>query len=248
MAKYLKKSGKPTLAVPGWLFAAFAALWCEVLLHLWVTEEFAFGRIVVLVLFGLGFGALTGLLTSFLPRSTRKWTAFGLGVVLAVFYIAQFILSETYQNFMTIETMVAGAGGIAQDYLGLTLRMIGSNLVRILLMFAPIILYGIFGREPELHWKSRAADQRILKDDPGYAPALLSMASYYQKMGQDSMYHVQLDTILLNDNVESDTKMEIMRQLIVQSEHTNRDSAQIVSLFQNILKQALTRTSNPHVH
>ena len=59
MAKYLKKSGKPTLAVPGWLFAAFAALWCEVLLHLWVTEEFAFGRIVVLVLFGLGFGALT---------------------------------------------------------------------------------------------------------------------------------------------------------------------------------------------
>ena len=79
--------------------------------------------------------------------------------------------------------------------------------------------------------------QRILKDDPGYAPALLSMASYYQKMGQDSMYHVQLDTILLNDNVESDTKMEIMRQLIVQSEHTNRDSAQIVSLFQNILKR-----------
>ena len=48
---------------------------------------------------------------------------------------------------------------------------------------------------------------------------------------------MQLDTILLNDNVESDTKMEIMRQLIVQSEHTNRDSAQIVSLFQNILKR-----------
>lgn len=79
--------------------------------------------------------------------------------------------------------------------------------------------------------------QRILKDDPGYAPALLSMASYYQKMGQDSMYHVQLDTILLNDNVESDTKMEIMRQLIVQSEQTSRDSTQIVSLFQNILKR-----------
>ena len=51
------------------------------------------------------------------------------------------------------------------------------------------------------------------------------------------MYHVQLDTILLNDNVESDTKMEIMRQLIVQSEQTNRDSTQIVSLFQNILKR-----------
>ena len=36
------------------------------------------------------------------------------------------------------------------------------------------------------------------------------MASYYEKKGQDSLYQVQLDTILLNDNVDSDTKMNIM--------------------------------------
>lgn len=79
--------------------------------------------------------------------------------------------------------------------------------------------------------------QRILKEDPGYAPALLSMASYYQKMGQDSLYQVQLDTILLNNDVESATKMEIMRQLILQSEQTTKDSTQIVSLFGEILKR-----------
>ena len=73
--------------------------------------------------------------------------------------------------------------------------------------------------------------QRILKEDPGYAPALVSMASYYQKAGQDSLYHVQLNDILLNDDVESGTKMEIMRQLIVQSEQTTKDSTQIISLF-----------------
>ena len=196
MEKYLKKSGKPTLAVPGWLFAAFAALWCEVLLHIWVTEEFAFGRIVVLVLFGLGFGALTGLLTSFLPRKARKWTAFGLGVVLAVFYIAQFILSETYQNFMTIETMVAGAGGIAQDYLGLTLRMIGSNLGRILLMFAPIILYAIFGREPELHWKSRAA------------AAGTALGCYL--LGFGAVFTLTEDVILLDDAYNFDNVVRSM--------------------------------------
>ena len=64
--------------------------------------------------------------------------------------------------------------------------------------------------------------QHILKEEPGYAPALLSMASYYQKMGQDSLYRLQLDTILLNDDVESDTKMSIMRQLILQSEQTTK--------------------------
>ena len=79
--------------------------------------------------------------------------------------------------------------------------------------------------------------QKILKEEPGYAPALLSMASYYQKTGQDSLYHVQLDTILLNEDVESATKMDIMRQLIVQSEQTTKDSTQIVSLFNEILKR-----------
>ena len=78
---------------------------------------------------------------------------------------------------------------------------------------------------------------RILKEVPGYAPAILSLANYYQKTGQDSMYQAQLDTILLNDNVQSDTKMEIMRQAIIQTEQTTKDSTKIVSLFKRILKR-----------
>ena len=82
-----------------------------------------------------------------------------------------------------------------------------------------------------------AVYQHILREDPGYAPAVLSMASYYQKTKQDSLYRLQLDTILLNDDVLSDTKMNIMRQLIMLSEQTTKDSTQIVQLFQNILKR-----------
>ena len=77
--------------------------------------------------------------------------------------------------------------------------------------------------------------RRILKEEPNYAPAVLSMASYYQKTGQDSLYQLQLDTILMNDNVQSDTKMELMRQNILQSEQTTKDSTQIVALFKRIL-------------
>ena len=77
--------------------------------------------------------------------------------------------------------------------------------------------------------------RHILKEEPNYAPAVLSMASYYQKTGQDSLYQLQLDTILMNDNVPSDTKMELMRQNILQSEQTTKDSTQIVALFQRIL-------------
>ncbi len=77
----------------------------------------------------------------------------------------------------------------------------------------------------------------ILQEVPGYAPALLALASYYKKQGNDSLYHTQIDTILLNDNVESDTKMELMRQMIVQSERTTRDSTEIIGLFKRILKR-----------
>ena len=82
-----------------------------------------------------------------------------------------------------------------------------------------------------------ATYQEILKETPDYAPALLSMTRYYQKIGNDTLYRKSIDTILLNDNVETSTKMEIMRQLIVQTEQTTKDSTQVISLFKQILKR-----------
>ena len=79
--------------------------------------------------------------------------------------------------------------------------------------------------------------QKVLKEEPGYAPAMLSMASYYEKQGQDSLYQAQLDSVLLNGKVESEMKLNIMRQLIVRSERGDKDSTKIVGLFDSILKQ-----------
>ena len=82
-----------------------------------------------------------------------------------------------------------------------------------------------------------ATFQRVLENEPGYAPAMLSMASYYEKTGQDSLYRMQLDSLLLNRKVETDTKVNIMRQLIMRSERGDKDSTQIVGLFQAMLEQ-----------
>lgn len=79
--------------------------------------------------------------------------------------------------------------------------------------------------------------RKILDETPDYAPALLAMTNYYQKIGNDSLYRQSLDSVLLNDNVETDTKMEIMRQLIVQDEQSSKkDSTQIIALFNEIMK------------
>lgn len=82
-----------------------------------------------------------------------------------------------------------------------------------------------------------ATFQKVLENEPGYAPAMLSMASYYEKTGQDSLYRVQLDSLLLNRKVETGAKLNIMRQLIMRSERGDKDSTQIVGLFHSMLAQ-----------
>ena len=89
------------------------------------------------------------------------------------------------------------------------------------------------GKEEEAY----ATFQKVLENEPEYAPAMLSMATYYEKTGQDSLYRVQLDTLLLNMKVDSGTKLGIMRQLIMRSERSDRDSTKIIGLFNSMLKQ-----------
>lgn len=83
--------------------------------------------------------------------------------------------------------------------------------------------------------EARRTYQQVLDTEPNYAPALLSMASYYEKEGEDSLYRVYLDKVLLNEDVDSNTKTNIMRQLIVRSEQTDRDSTKIAALFSSML-------------
>ena len=89
------------------------------------------------------------------------------------------------------------------------------------------------GKEEEAY----STFQKVLSAEPGYAPAMLSMATYYNKTGQDSLYRAQLDSLLLNQKVESSTKVNIMRQLIMRSERGDKDSTQIVGLFNSMLAQ-----------
>ena len=155
----MSKNPKPerkTIPVPGWMLIVFQILFCELLLHSWVTETLEPIRLAIVSGFALGCGSLLALILSHLPKKLHKGTALVISFLVVVLYMGEFILSETYQNFMTPQTMVAGAGGIAQDYLLLTLKMIGRNIGRILLLLAPIFAYGFFCRPNKVQWKSRA--------------------------------------------------------------------------------------------
>ncbi len=82
--------------------------------------------------------------------------------------------------------------------------------------------------------------QKVLEQEPTYAPAMIGLADYYDRQGADSLYQQQLDAILQTDVVDSDAKLALMRQLIIRSEQGDKDSTRIAALFSSILAQPQT--------
>ncbi len=80
--------------------------------------------------------------------------------------------------------------------------------------------------------------QKVLAAEPDNPMALFSMASYYEQTGQKELHQQQLDTLLLNKKVTPDTKINVMRQIIVENEQSSaKDSTQVIALFDRMMKQ-----------
>lgn len=79
--------------------------------------------------------------------------------------------------------------------------------------------------------------KKVLAAEPDNAMAMYSLASYYEQTGQKELYEQQLDTLLLNRKVPSDTKLNVMRQFVIENERAGRDSTRVITLFDRILEQ-----------
>lgn len=77
---------------------------------------------------------------------------------------------------------------------------------------------------------------KVLQEEPDNGLALYSLASYYEQTGQKELYEQQLDKLLLNKKVDSNTKLAVMQRFIVQNEQEGRDSTQVIQLFDRILE------------
>ena len=93
------------------------------------------------------------------------------------------------------------------------------------------------------------AYQKVLAVEPDNPMALFSMASYYEQTGQKELYQQQLDTLLLNKKVTSDTKISVMRQVIAENEQSSaKDSTQVSALFDRMMKQDMDDPQIPMLY
>lgn len=87
--------------------------------------------------------------------------------------------------------------------------------------------------------------RQVLDAEPNNAAALYSLANYYRETDQDELYRQQIDTLLMNRHVPSDTKLLVMRQVIVENEQAGADSTRIIRLFDRVLQQEPDDTQLP---
>ena len=79
--------------------------------------------------------------------------------------------------------------------------------------------------------------QKILKAEPDNALAMYSLAAYYEQTGQTEKYDNQLNSVLLNRKVDAETKVDVMRRLIIRNEGNQKDSTIVINLFDRIMEQ-----------
>ena len=79
---------------------------------------------------------------------------------------------------------------------------------------------------------------QVLEKEPENAFAQLSMATYYNKIGQDSLYKAEREKVLLNEQLNTEARLNLMRRIIVENEQGKKDSTEILNLFDKILKQS----------
>lgn len=81
------------------------------------------------------------------------------------------------------------------------------------------------------------AYQDILAEDPTNEPVMLSMADYYEAVGDTAAYRSQVDSVLFSRYVSDENRGRLMRQIIMKSTGSSMDSTRIIALFDRMASQ-----------
>lgn len=145
-----------SLPIPAWLFAIFTAVYCELLLHLWISETLIPGRLAAVLAFALGFGGILAQIVSFLGQKRwGKWVSVALVGLVAALYITEYFILDAYMTFMTLGTVFGGAKGVATDFADVAFGLIFRGFWRILVMLLPVFAYALLAKPVATSWRLR---------------------------------------------------------------------------------------------
>lgn len=77
--------------------------------------------------------------------------------------------------------------------------------------------------------------QQVLAEEPQNVSAQVSLSSYYEKAGDSAKAQEMMEKLVLNPASDSQTRVQVMRKIIYDSEAQKRDSTYVLGLFDQLL-------------
>ena len=148
---------KKPVSMYAWMLPLFMAVFGEVLVYLWTMETFVLGRFLQILCFAVGFGSVLALVSSLFARKAPKFAPGLIGFLESVLYITEYLINDTFQVFMGVDTIGAGAVGVVNNYMRIVVEELLANWWQVLLLLLPLVLYGLLVEPKKVSWKSRTA-------------------------------------------------------------------------------------------
>lgn len=142
------------------LFLPIAFLYFETLLRLFGTAE-PFANYIYPFLFSIAVGLLFGGIASALPPKVNKIFTMIILYLSGLLFTVECMVKNSFQVYMKLNSILAGTDGVVNGYGDNVTSSVLHGLPKIILFFAPALLYTIFGRKlffiPNKKWNIKSS-------------------------------------------------------------------------------------------
>ena len=82
--------------------------------------------------------------------------------------------------------------------------------------------------------RALAIYEEVKRREPGNQALRMSMLDYYKQTRQDSLYSLELDSLLYGRNTDERARVMLMRNYVVEKENAHADSTEVLRVFDRI--------------
>lgn len=129
-------------------------LYLELIYHLFIFNSFKLKHIFLITIFTVLSTIFIDLITSLFTKKVNKWLMIIINCFLSILFIAQIINYRFYGNVISIYSIIHG--GQVFGFLSAIFSVLWQNIICVILLLIPILLYIIFNKKIEtdnLSWK-----------------------------------------------------------------------------------------------
>ena len=147
--KKSKKTGKKTFVITDilkrFLLFLIPVLFLEFIFSMFIFDTFYKESIINIILYSFMVSSILSILSGFFKDKGNRVVTSILFFVLGLLFCIQLVFYDTFKTFFSFTEL--GLGDQLESFLGSTLKAIWKNIIKIIVLFSPFILYLIFKKK-----------------------------------------------------------------------------------------------------